>query len=261
MSVYVMSDIHGCFSEFQQMLAKIQFDNACDELIIAGDIIDRGTENRKMLDYVCSKPENVVFLMGNHDYDFICYCNELINLYSNGKITCDLIDIFNDKEIEHIYKLYVLDKYQTIEKLIKEGAILDNFRKWSKKISKFKYLTTRYINNKKYIIVHAGFIHQQELDVIKKKGIVSGYNDIETFYIWARSEGVKYGGENNATVIFGHTPTISDTYFNNNGKVYIEERKNRRFINIDCGYVWKEKVKDANLACIRLDDEKVFYLN
>ena len=40
MSTYVMSDIHGCYSELMKMLEKIKFDPKKDELIIAGDIID-----------------------------------------------------------------------------------------------------------------------------------------------------------------------------------------------------------------------------
>lgn len=74
MSTYVISDIHGCYTEFMQMLEKIKFDPKKDELIIAGDIIDRGPENLQMLRYMESKPESVMFLMGNHDYDFIGYC-------------------------------------------------------------------------------------------------------------------------------------------------------------------------------------------
>ena len=38
--IYVISDIHGCYDEFQQMLKKINFNPEKDELIIDGDIID-----------------------------------------------------------------------------------------------------------------------------------------------------------------------------------------------------------------------------
>ena len=262
MSTYVISDIHGCYSEFQQMLDKIQFNNETDELIIAGDIIDRGNENFQMLKYLESNPKNITFLMGNHDYDFVYYCKALNELYEIGKLKCDLKDIFENDNYKHIYDVNVIDKYHTVEKLINQGATLSDFKKWAKLISNLKYTTNRTINNKKYIVVHAGFIHQKDLDKAKKEYRVWGYNDIKTFYIWAREEGVIIGGENNATIIFGHTPTISNTYFFNDGKVFIEEKKNRRFIDIDCGYVWKndKDVKNANFACIRLEDEEIFYL-
>ena len=40
MATYVISDIHGCFNEFDQMLEKIGFSGK-DKLILAGDCIDQ----------------------------------------------------------------------------------------------------------------------------------------------------------------------------------------------------------------------------
>ena len=48
MSIYVMSDIHGCYDEFMQMLNLISFSDY-DELWIIGDICDRGPKNMKLL--------------------------------------------------------------------------------------------------------------------------------------------------------------------------------------------------------------------
>lgn len=48
MSTYCISDIHGCFNEFQDMLKLINFQKE-DELYILGDIIDRGPQSAEML--------------------------------------------------------------------------------------------------------------------------------------------------------------------------------------------------------------------
>ena len=48
MGIYCISDIHGCFNEFQQMLELINFQES-DELYILGDIIDRGPASAEML--------------------------------------------------------------------------------------------------------------------------------------------------------------------------------------------------------------------
>lgn len=56
MSTYVMSDIHGCYDELMTMLRKIKF-SAEDKLIIAGDYIDRGTQNYEMLKWIESMPD------------------------------------------------------------------------------------------------------------------------------------------------------------------------------------------------------------
>ena len=42
MSIYAISDIHGCYDMFLEMLDKIQFDETRDTLYILGDIMDRG---------------------------------------------------------------------------------------------------------------------------------------------------------------------------------------------------------------------------
>ena len=62
---YIMSDIHGHYTEFIEMLKKINFDKT-DTLYIIGDIIDRGTENLKILDFIIEN-NNIHLLMGNHE--------------------------------------------------------------------------------------------------------------------------------------------------------------------------------------------------
>ena len=69
MATYVISDIHGCFGEFQQLLCKIEFSEA-DRLYLAGDYIDRGKQSLEMLRWLESCPKNVMPIKGNHDAEF-----------------------------------------------------------------------------------------------------------------------------------------------------------------------------------------------
>jgi len=69
MSTYVMSDLHGCFDDFQAMLEKIRFSDN-DRLIIAGDLIERGPQNYEMLRWIEQCPENIILLRGNHEEEF-----------------------------------------------------------------------------------------------------------------------------------------------------------------------------------------------
>ena len=62
--IYVMSDLHGCYDMFLQMLEKIKFNND-DTLYILGDIIDRGDNGIKILLDIM-KRSNVIPLLGNH---------------------------------------------------------------------------------------------------------------------------------------------------------------------------------------------------
>jgi len=260
MSTYVMSDIHGCYTEYMEMLEKIKFDPKKDEVIIAGDIVDRGPENLEMLRYMQSEPESVTFLMGNHDFDFAYYCRKLS--YMSEKVECpdDLLSYLEDP----LFYIQVYDPYDTVKDLIKEYADLksDDFLKWGSMIMKMPYYTQRRINDRNYLMVHAGYIEEDRFN----GDAMSGYSrDIKQFYIWARNDAVSCGGKDDTTIVFGHTPTIiKGEGFYNEGKVwyYEDKAKNRRFINIDCGLVYGKKYDgcNANLACIRLDDEKVFYL-
>lgn len=45
---YVMSDLHGCYKEYQKALEMIHF-NAQDTLYVLGDVVDRGPEPVKIL--------------------------------------------------------------------------------------------------------------------------------------------------------------------------------------------------------------------
>lgn len=65
-----MSDLHGCFDELNAMLAKIGFSDQ-DKLILAGDYIDRGSQNYEMLCWMEQVPQNILLLRGNHEKSFM----------------------------------------------------------------------------------------------------------------------------------------------------------------------------------------------
>ena len=64
--IYVISDIHGCYDEYRELLKKINF-SADDELFVLGDVVDRGPEPIKVLQDMMMRP-NVYPILGNHDY-------------------------------------------------------------------------------------------------------------------------------------------------------------------------------------------------
>lgn len=53
--IYVISDVHGCFEEFKELLKVINFSDS-DELYILGDMIDRGEEPIKLVQYLMLYP-------------------------------------------------------------------------------------------------------------------------------------------------------------------------------------------------------------
>ena len=66
MATYVVSDLHGQYGVFREGLKKIGFgDN--DSLYVLGDVIDRGDDGIKILQYIKRK-KNIDLLLGNHEY-------------------------------------------------------------------------------------------------------------------------------------------------------------------------------------------------
>ena len=65
--IYVMSDLHGEYDKFINMLNKIEFSSK-DTLYILGDVLDRGEKSLEIIDYI-RRPENnnIKLLMGNHE--------------------------------------------------------------------------------------------------------------------------------------------------------------------------------------------------
>ena len=66
MASYCMSDIHGEYGKYIQMLNNIGFSDF-DTLYIIGDVIDRGADGIRILQDMLHRP-NIVPLVGNHEY-------------------------------------------------------------------------------------------------------------------------------------------------------------------------------------------------
>ncbi len=78
-TTYVVGDVHGCFTELKSLLSKIEADtihenNRGKRVVFVGDLIDRGPDSFKVVDYLSKyKPENIetIYLMGNHEEIFL----------------------------------------------------------------------------------------------------------------------------------------------------------------------------------------------
>lgn len=165
--IYVISDIHGCYDEFMQLLKKANFSQE-DTLIINGDIIDRGTQNLKVIEFIMSN-SNVLHLMGNHEYTMLDWYR--------------LHELDDKMWLKHGGEL----SYSEVKDLPQEklDSILDY-------LESVKYHHTIELNGKKYVIAHA-----YTLDLDNKDIITFGIPEIRQRMI-----------DNTEFVsIVGHTPT------------------------------------------------------
>lgn len=68
MKYFITSDVHGHYTELKNKLDKQDFNEQLDTLVVCGDLLDRGKENVKCIQYINSLP-NKVLIKGNHEYN------------------------------------------------------------------------------------------------------------------------------------------------------------------------------------------------
>ncbi len=71
MTIYAMSDMHGCIEPFEQALGTVDLSDKTSRLILLGDYCDRGPESlavfRKVMELQERFGEQVIALRGNHE--------------------------------------------------------------------------------------------------------------------------------------------------------------------------------------------------
>jgi len=78
MSNYAIGDIQGCYQEFILLLDKINFDTSKDKLWLCGDLVNRGPDSLKCVEFLYSIKENCLITLGNHDLHLIALAEGVI---------------------------------------------------------------------------------------------------------------------------------------------------------------------------------------
>ena len=227
MSTYVVSDLHGHYNEFIELLCDIKF-NKNDKMYVLGDVIDRGAEPLKLLNFILEK-ENIVMLMGNH---------EKMMLDSSHKNREIREEAYINWQYNGGYTTLSDFKEMTSEERQK---VIDN-------LAKLKWYEFLEVGGKKFFLSHAGI-------KIKGKKDFEDYliKEIETEQIlWNREELKIWENKSEYIMIHGHTPS-GKWHSENQYEIYYYDKG--RKINIDCGCA-----RDEKLGCLRLDDMKEFYV-
>ena len=145
--IYVMSDIHGMYDKYIEMLELINL-REHDSLYILGDIVDRGLHPMKILQDMMKRP-NVFGIFGNHEL-MMAECFNIIT----QEITNELLDNFDEEALIKLSDWMNNGAFQTIQE----------FKKLSKEEQKdiIEYLMefTAYeeveVKGRYYLLVHAG---------------------------------------------------------------------------------------------------------
>jgi len=99
MSTFVIGDVQGCYDELQLLLKKIDFSPSVDKLIFAGDIINKGPDSLKTINFIMSLGDSASMVLGNHEILFLAISYNYIPL-GNKDTFNKLIKAPNLKEIQ-----------------------------------------------------------------------------------------------------------------------------------------------------------------
>lgn len=235
---YVISDIHGCYSQYKDLMAKINL-KPTDTLYILGDVVDRGPEPMKIL-LDMSGRDNVIPLMGNHEEMAIPTLTKMYtkNISYNEKAEFVLrLDISSRLDYE---MWYANGGKTTMDSFLKLS--LQDRHKIIKYLSTFKQYTEVQVNNMDYILIHAGF---PKFEFSPNKPL-SEYEKGD--FLWARLDYSKTYFTDKY-IVTGHTPT-PNIEENNKGEIIIRNKN----IAIDCGCVY-----GFRLAAFCLETQKAIY--
>ena len=262
MGTYVVGDIHGCFSEWMDLKSKIEKEDTNAKFILVGDIVDRGKQVALMLKWAIDNiTENGKYqmVMGNHEL-------EKIQWFLSNNTMQQRLEQSDGKS----YAQWISDDYDFQESLIAAGytdQMLTETIQWFISLPLYKDLTvdTGY-RKQHYLVVHAGvhseYFNKDEsfrkklLKRIRYDTLTEEQSSVIMELVWRRNFW-EYPFLHHTIVIHGHTPTISEkcTY---RGAVGGRVFYNSNDINVDCGLVFEHK--QSNLAAVRLEDMKDFYL-
>ena len=221
---YVMSDLHGNYQKFLQMLEKINFSDN-DVLYVNGDILDYGDEPMELIADL-SVRLNVYPVAGEHDFLGARMLKGFDGMLKSGA-TPDPEYIAEMTQWVQDGGQTTLDGFRALDDEEREGVL-----EYLEEMTLFEELE---INGTKYTLVHAGvadYTPDADLEDFLPEDFFSEPLDAATPLMEGR------------TVIVGHQPTKSGKIERGEGSIFI-----------DCGVC-----EGGNLACLCLETGKEYYV-
>lgn len=183
--VLAISDIHGCYDEFCEMLNKVKFNPENDKLILLGDYVDRGYKSKQVVELVKNLVDEhgAIALKGNHDDMFVrhmitdTYDNAFNHMRNGGLST---------------FQSYYGTEWELSELWVAKKFIMDYYKDHVEFLRDLPY----YYETEEYIFVHAG------INPFYEDWENTPYDEM----IWIRDLFINNKHQTGKIVIFGHTP-------------------------------------------------------
>ena len=229
----VLSDIHGMYTSFMEMLKKIKFSFEEDHLYINGDCIDRGPDGIKILQEIMRHQNCMTLILGNHEYMMLAAyspnaseADKRLWELNGGASTKSAFELLSDEEKTDLL------------------AFLQNCP---------TYVDVN-VNGQNYHLTH-------------------GWSADTTYErVWRHPpQGIDSHNplHDGSKLIVGHTVTLrlyAENHWEQNDIIrkmiannrHLKICKTPEFICIDCGC--GHELPISRLACLRLDDMREFYV-
>lgn len=239
MATWVIGDIHGCYTRFMKLLSMPVIEPD-DRIILIGDIIDRGAESYKMIQWAMehiTEDGKYQMICGNHEDNIINDYNRCCRRFLRGwySSSAQSVDDFDISFLECTYDFECYMSKAGFETIASVKPIIN----WFSSLPLYKKIS---VEDNDYVIAHAWYGPDLSRDDIL------WYRDINDYTGALTNDYVSEHGE---ILIHGHTPTQFMWHDNDKSDVYFREHS----INIDCGCVFA----GGKLAAIRLEDKTVIY--
>ncbi|MDX2078254.1 MAG: metallophosphoesterase [bacterium] len=126
---FVIGDIHGCYAELQDLLDKAGI-GTDDRVISIGDMINRGPDSRRVLDFFWHNVSpNVSSIMGNHEFKHVrAYKGELLPPLSMLHTRWQLDELYHGaiKYMSGLPRSMVLDDALLVHAFFEPNVTLEN---------------------------------------------------------------------------------------------------------------------------------------
>jgi serine/threonine protein phosphatase 1 len=185
----VISDIHGCYEPFIELLQLIRYTPCEDQLIILGDLVDRGPHSLEVVEHVMTlaREANVIVIRGNHDQRFV-----------------DVMSNEQSSEDGNFFKyggLQLLDSYCPSTIGLSNEARLA-FAK--------PYITANYVKHLAFL-ANLPLYYEDDAHIYVHAGLNPSFTDWreqpERDYLYIRDPFIHQPTIVNKRVVFGHTNT------------------------------------------------------
>lgn len=187
-NVWVIGDVHGFSKTLRQLITKLTLSPE-DSVVILGDLIDRGPNSFDIVQFV-KQSENIYSLKGNHE-------KMMIELLTTSGLESPDYHLMNWLRVGGLATVTSYINAYTDDNGIEDSKALDKIinydRKWMSKLPSQVVLD-------KWRLVHGGYDPNIPIDE---------QNDDQLLYIRKPFHNAKKPIDEERTVLFGHSVTVS----------------------------------------------------